>query len=714
MIKSKGDTELTLDHTFNEPLSNIPENVTTIELGMMFDREIRRGDLPEGLRKLRLGHSFNQPMSLPDSVEELSLGTRFNRVMDFPLPRNLTVLKFGERFNSNIMEGVLPKNLRELSFGMMFNVELTPGVLPRNLEYLDLGTSYKHRLIAGALPPKLKTLILSFSYNEPIDEGVLPNGLLEIQFGEKFNRPLGRGVLPRSLRKLKFGYDFDQSLKRIPNVTELHLGDGYNRILKRGDIPDSVKILSLGFEYNRVISPGVLPENIEELTFGKYSERLLVGSIPGSVRNLNLGISYNHALTPGILPTGIKRLVLSNLYSHIILKGHIPDGVEELVFGNSYNLPISPDVLPSSLRSIVFGDGFNQPLPQNTLPPHLSQLRFGIGFDSELRLPGGLERLHLGAGFGRDVTLPPFLQELRLGPAFKNRYISIPDTLVNLSIDDVSVDPSVYVIWVETMRIMTPDRLEKLYHAGIPVPVSPHKKSQLPINPDDLHKIIIFSTYDVDHYSYIRSLKYESRNLLRNWIYKDYYKFNLFISNLNMGERTSYDDEDFVSDFMGDASEIGSAAISAYHDLRTSIINAPRANHKIYAWRGLHGMMDICTDLDSGDHIAFTRFMACSISQEVSCKFAREGVLMLIELPPYTPILDITKMKQSEPEFVLPDRTIFQVTGRAPGRACGDMTCSEIIRIRLVGLYTETPTGEIVMEDGLGNGPEMINIRRFF
>lgn len=712
-MTKRGDDEIVFEHTFDQPLPTLSETVSSVEMGMMFNTEIARGDLPGNLRKLKLGYSFNQRLSLPDSVEELEFGTRFNRELESPLPTNLSVLRFGERFNQRFARGILPENLREISFGMSFDTRLEKGILPENLEYLDLGKSYNHKLERGVLPRNLKTLVLSFSYNHPVGKGVLPEGLLEIRFGEKFNQPIGRESLPKSLVNIQFGYDFDQDIGGVlPNISELHLGDGYTRPLVPGDIPESVKRLNLGFEFNRDLSRGIIPNGVERLTLGIYTRELHPGSLPDSIHYLDMGISYNHPLHTGILPRNIKYLKLSNLFTQPLRAGHLPEGLEDLIFGNAYNANV---VFPSSLRSVVFGDDFNRPLPKGVLPTYLERLVLGKGFVGELHVPDHVGYLDLGTGFSGEIDLPGSIKVLILGSSFKRMYAKIPRSVTSLSIGGVSVKPSIYHTWVESVSDMTAERLERMYHLGIPVPVSPHEKTQLPIKPEDLYKIQLYSGGGLDHRVYLNSLDGRLKKLLKKWIYGDYYRFNLFISELNMGRRTKYDDEDFVSDYISDVvSDPERAAVTAYRDLRRVIVDAPGSTHKIYAWRGMRGLTDMCMDLRPGDFISFTRFMACSVSQEVSCKFASGGVLLLVELPQNTPLLDLTSLKESEPEILLPDRTIFQVTGMTSGSSCFGMTCKEILKIKLIGLYTETETGDIVIENNISGHVSQIDIRKFY
>lgn len=119
-------------------------------------------------------------------------------------------------------------------------------------------------------------------------------------------------------------------------------------------------------------------------------------------------------------------------------------------------------------------------------------------------------------------------------------------------------------------------------------------------------------------------------------------------------------------------------------------MSAPRSDHTIFAWRGMHGMDELCINAAKGSYIGFSRIMACSVAQEVSCKYARDGVMLLVELPENTPMLNLTCIKESEPEFILPDRTVFKVVNRMSYKMlCNEVKCEELVHIRLVGIYNK-------------------------
>ncbi|GAM28321.1 hypothetical protein SAMD00019534_114970, partial [Acytostelium subglobosum LB1] len=96
---------------------------------------------------------------LPRSLTHLDLGDRFNKpITPGSLPETLVNLTFGNAFNQALPVGVLPASLVDLSFGNIFNQQLTKGVLPSSLTSLNLGRDYKQSVGHTLLPGTLQTL----------------------------------------------------------------------------------------------------------------------------------------------------------------------------------------------------------------------------------------------------------------------------------------------------------------------------------------------------------------------------------------------------------------------------------------------------------------------------------------------------------------------------------------------------------------------------
>jgi hypothetical protein len=375
-------------------------------------------------------------------------------------------------------------------------------------------------------------------------------------------------------------------------------------------------------------------------------------------------------------------LKFGDLFKQPLSPGDIPDSVTRLTFGYFFDQPLSPGVIPNSVTHLTFGTVFNQPLSPGDIPGSVTHLKFGDEFFQTLSpgvIPGSVTHLKYPA-------------QIRLQ-------------------------------WRNFMRLVyssdkrVPDELEMLYRSGFPIPVEPHEDSTLKILDDKyLNSIRIYSIDRNLHTDIIQKADEKLVSLINNWIYGDYASFNKFITDMNMGIPSKYTNGNFLGLYVEEnTTDVQREAIQEYRDLRKFIMNAPRVDHKIYAWRGLHGLDELCSNAKVGSYIAFTRFMACSVSQEVSCNFARDGVLLLVELPPNIPFLNLTGMKKSEPEFILPDRTIFKVISRFPAPICEGISCDDIVHIRLEGLYTEDDRGVPTFEEYYSpDPPEQIRVDQFY
>ena len=59
------------------------------------------------------------------------------QILACDIPQNLTDLYFGRLFNKIIKEGTLPITLRKIVFGEKYNQELYQNIFPDNLKYLQ-------------------------------------------------------------------------------------------------------------------------------------------------------------------------------------------------------------------------------------------------------------------------------------------------------------------------------------------------------------------------------------------------------------------------------------------------------------------------------------------------------------------------------------------------------------------------------------------------
>ena len=101
---------LTFSWDFNEPINrdNIPKSVTSIKFGEKFNRSV--DELPLLIKSIEFGRHFNQTVdNLPSSIESIKFGHEFNQTVD-KLPSSIKNLEFDHDFNQSVEK--LPSGAR--------------------------------------------------------------------------------------------------------------------------------------------------------------------------------------------------------------------------------------------------------------------------------------------------------------------------------------------------------------------------------------------------------------------------------------------------------------------------------------------------------------------------------------------------------------------------------------------------------------------------
>jgi hypothetical protein len=658
-------------YSVSEAPFRIPPGTTHVEIEV--NHPIRTGDIPNSVTNLIL-RSFNHPL-LPNA-----------------LPKSITHLTFG-LFDRDLAVGSIPDSVTHLTFGILFNRYISPGAIPNSVVELVFGDRYDRELVVGSIPDSVRTLVFGTMFKQQILPGILPEYITHIVFGEEFDQDISPGALPKNLKKLVFTGVFD-------------------RTFSPGDLPDALEHLTLGYRYDSDIERGSLPDSLTELVFGdSFNRPLRPNTLPSNLKHLTFGGMFNRPIRPGVLPHKLTNLTFGDNYEMPIQRGALPKSLTHLTFGYTFNNAIRADVLPKSLTHLEFGASFNEEIEEGALPRNLTHLTFGQYFNQHVypgMIPKKVTHLTLGASFNEELergSLPPRLVYLDLGGYYK----PISRGVIPASVTTIIVDykyyrdndeesfrnilphlPPVQADWYRATDMFNDssvslDRklelLRELYLKGYPIPVEPHPDSTL--TSENIPQSIL-THYSIErglHKDYHSQLPDNMKKLIDRWIYGDYSSFNRFISNYNNGIPDGYNDKRFLGGFPD--------ALQAYRSMREVIMNAPRRDNPVFAWRGLHGLDEFCANVTEGSYVGFSRFMACSVAQEVSCGFARDGLLLLIELPKKSPLFNLTYVKRSEPEFLLPDRMVFRVVKRFPYDLCKEMNCDELIHIKLVGTYTQ-------------------------
>ena len=257
----------------------------------------------EGLSSLRLLVWFRH-------LSELRFHHLFNElVLPSQLPTSLTTLWMGVFFNRPLEAGVFPERLRFLQMSVQFNLPIAPRVLPHSLLILEMPGHFNQLINVGTLPPLLQRLLLGDHFNQPLLPDTLPSSLRSLSLGNSFNQPLIAGVLPAGLCSLSLGNSFNRPLIAgvLPaGLTDLQLGDAFNHPLRRClSSLACLAVLRLGWRsmFNQLICPGDLPQQLQELDLGMegcFAQPLVLGSLPGSLRTLNFGDAFDHPIAPTI------------------------------------------------------------------------------------------------------------------------------------------------------------------------------------------------------------------------------------------------------------------------------------------------------------------------------------------------------------------------------------------------------------------------------
>lgn len=254
----------------------IPATVWRLALGDQFNQVIEPGLLPRDLQDLDLGDRYNK--AVPDAsvwpahLQRLATGMRCNRPL--ALPPGLRSLRVGWCYDQPL--GRLPRELRKLKFdrGARYARPFAVGDLPPKLQLFSASGAFNQPLVAGLLPEALQVLRLGHDFNQPLPPGALPPALTLLQLGATFAQPLVAGSLPATLRKVVF--------VRVPPSLVLEPGalpSGLETLEWCGGrfehwcaLPTGLQELRLGGAYRYEIPAGALPVGLKRLVFeGHYA-----------------------------------------------------------------------------------------------------------------------------------------------------------------------------------------------------------------------------------------------------------------------------------------------------------------------------------------------------------------------------------------------------------------------------------------------------------
>ncbi|KAM9959612.1 hypothetical protein ACTFIR_000695 [Dictyostelium discoideum] len=325
---------------FNQTIEQdcLPEQLETLEFGLLFNQPIVEYSIPQSLTLLKFGHSFNQSLENANlsatCITTLIFGNNFNQQIQIgQLPSQLKTLYFGNSWSQPIIAGSFGQSITDLTFSK-FNHPISPGDLPCSLLKLTFKSNFNQNLLPNSIPNSVVDLFLGASFDKPLIEGSIPNSCTSLSITGIFNQMLQSDSIPKSITSLELGYCFDQSLENAnlssTSITSLILGDRYNQSINKGYLPNNLKYLKLGAEFNKPLIVGSM-DSIKKLRLGyKFNQDIPINVIP-LVESLELGSSFNKKLDTFIIPS-VKSLTICNrLYDHIIQENDLPN-VKELIF----------------------------------------------------------------------------------------------------------------------------------------------------------------------------------------------------------------------------------------------------------------------------------------------------------------------------------------------------------------------------------------------
>ena len=188
MVQPKGLESIEFGPDFNQPLVS-PGAEGDAPLG-------RRHALPAGLKHLPLDNSLNHPLSgyeLPDGLEVLGICASYDFMSFVRWPSGLEELYLGDDGNDD-----------RLICGNFVRSTLPIG-LPPNLTLLEFGNLFNSPLTTVAFPPTLRVLEFGHTFNHPIgrdicDVSLLPEGLDKLPLGRRASTAASRTFGCRSAR----------------------------------------------------------------------------------------------------------------------------------------------------------------------------------------------------------------------------------------------------------------------------------------------------------------------------------------------------------------------------------------------------------------------------------------------------------------------------------------------------------------------------------
>jgi len=284
-----------MDIDFNILQNAIAKKLKLMSIGSM--DYVEGSAIPSGTTKVFFPYYYNKPvdkvfenLDSTITITEILFGEKFNQPVDHILPEGLRYLKFGDHFDQPV--GNLPESLRILEIEGVFDHPVN--ALPMSLLDLYLDGCDDFDQSVDELPMGLQRLRLGDSFDQPVDD--LPTGLQRLQLGDNFDQPVDD--LPTGLQRLKLGDSFDQPVDDLPaGLQRLELGDSFDQSVD--DLPAGLQHLTFGENFNQPIN--TLPTGLTSLTLGHNFNQPIDLRYLTNLEHIAFGRSFKQP-TDGLLP----------------------------------------------------------------------------------------------------------------------------------------------------------------------------------------------------------------------------------------------------------------------------------------------------------------------------------------------------------------------------------------------------------------------------
>ncbi|KAM9960887.1 hypothetical protein ACTFIW_010045 [Dictyostelium discoideum] len=393
--------ELTFGKAYNHPikLRQLPTSLTKLTL---FSGNCQNQILP------KLG-SNTSITSLTFGNKFINKKTQF-KVGD--LPQNLTFLDLGHMFNMKLVKDVLPSSLITLKLSKNYDHSLSGEVLPKSLKTLHLGQKFNQQILSNDLPSQLEEITLSWLFCHSISN--FPNSIKTLIMEDHFKGPLEKLPSSLTKLSIKTGYYSSIKPNIIPSTVKDLLISSYQNNLLPNTIPSSCINLSIPFgsfdfeitnnNNNNSTTTTIFPNSIKYLNFGTWSNKLIPPNIlPTSLTTLILGSYYNQPLNGILKPLhSLKTIEFGNSFDQPLKADdddeiEFPNNITSIKFGYSFNKTIKPNSFPNSLKILKFDIKFSngdKEFEENSIPSSVESIVFKNLSFNPINLPKSLTSLN--------------------------------------------------------------------------------------------------------------------------------------------------------------------------------------------------------------------------------------------------------------------------------------------------------------------------------